>query len=425
MDSRNFILKGNFAYSESQQGIAARENAYLVCTDGISQGIYAEIPAEYRDFPVTDMGDRIAIPGLIDLHIHASQYSYRGTKMDLELLDWLNQNAFPEEAKFKDLDYAKKAYSIFAENMKHSATTRACIFATVHEEATELLMNLMEETGLKTMIGKVNMDRNSPDYLEEASADASAEATVRWLEKTIHKYRNVRPILTPRFIPSCSDELMNRLGTIRHTFGIPVQSHLSENQGEISLVEELCPEADFYGDAYDRCGMFGGESGTIMAHCVWSSREELQRMKRQGVFVAHCPQSNANLASGIAPVRRYLDEGLSVGLGSDVAGGSTESIFRAMVDAIQASKLRWRLVDPSLKPLKLEEAFYLATRGGGAFFGSVGSFERGYELDVIVLDDQNLKHPQPLGVRDRLERIVYLGDERNVWKKYVAGSEIF
>ena len=141
--------------------------------------------------------------------------------------------------------------------------------------------------------------------------------------------------------------------------------------------------------------------------------------------MAHCPASNTNIASGIAPVRRFLDEGLRVGLGSDVAGGHSTSLFRAMADAIQVSKLRWRLVDETLKPLTAEEAFYLGTKGGGGFFGKAGSFEEGYEMDVLVLNDESLKHPQPLSLKERLERFIYLSDERHIDAKYVAGNKIF
>lgn len=148
-------------------------------------------------------------------------------------------------------------------------------------------------------------------------------------------------------------------------------------------------------------------------------------MKERGVFVAHCPQSNTNLASGIAPVRKFLKEGIAVGLGSDVAGGHTESIFRAMADAVQVSKLYWRLADQKDSPLTMEEAFYLATRGGGAFFGKVGSFDPGYEFDMLVLDDSSLPHPQELDVKDRLERFVYLSDERHIAGKYVAGRKLW
>ena len=170
--AENFVLKGNICYSQDSRTLICVEQGYLVCADGESAGVYKELPQMYAGFPLTDYGDRLIVPGLTDLHLHAPQYSFRGLGMDLELLEWLNTRTFPEEAKYSDMEYAGKAYTIFAENMKHSATTRACIFATMHREATELLMDLMEETGLKTMVGKVNMDRNSPDILVEETEES-------------------------------------------------------------------------------------------------------------------------------------------------------------------------------------------------------------------------------------------------------------
>lgn len=422
---KSFVLKGNICYSEDPKHLKTVENGCLVCREGICAGVFEELPEEFAEYPLTDCGDHLITPGLVDLHVHAPQYAFRGLGMDLELLDWLNTNTFPEESKYRDLDYAKKAYEIFAAAMKKGATTRACIFATIHNPATELLMDLMEETGIRTMIGKVNMDRNSPDYLCEESAERSAGDTVKWLEETAGKYENVRPILTPRFIPSCTDDLMRRLKEIQKKYDLPVQSHLSENQGEIAWVQELCPDSKFYGDAYDAFGLFGGEVKTIMAHCVSSTEPEIELMKERGVYVAHCPESNTNLSSGIAPVRTYLDRGMNVGLGSDVAGGSKDSIFYAMAHAVQVSKLRWRLQDTNLKPLTVEEAFYLGTMGGGSFFGKVGTFKEGYEFDALILDDSTLRHPQPLSLKERLERFIYLSDDRHIAGKFAAGRKIF
>lgn len=425
MTEKNFVLKGNVCCSESPTAFAITENAYLVCEDGLCSGVFQELPEKYHALPIRDCGDSLIIPGLTDLHLHAPQYSYRGTGMDLELLDWLNTITFPQEAAYADLDYARKAYSIFAADLKKSPTARACIFGTMHVPATELLMDLLEETGLKTMVGKVNMDRNGVPNLQEKDANTSAQDTLVWLEDTLYKYKNVRPILTPRFTPSCSDELMEMLSAIQKKYNLPIQSHLSENLGEIAWVKELCPDTDFYGEAYDKFGLFGGECPTIMAHCVHSPDAEIRLMKERGVYVAHCAQSNTNLSSGIAPVRRYLDEGLHVGLGTDIAGGATLSLFRSIVDSIQVSKLRWRLVDDTQKPLTLEETFYLATEGGGSFFGKAGNFKEGYEFDALILDDTSLPHPQELTIRDRLERMIYLGDDHIITGKYVSGQKIF
>lgn len=426
MNKKTFALRGNVCYSESPDRLNIMEDAYLICDNGVSAGVFPKLPEKYQGISCRDVSGSLIIPGLTDLHLHAPQYRFRGTGMDLELLDWLNTYAFPEEARYADLEYARKAYSIFTEDLRKSATTRASIFATLHKTATELLMDLLEETGLKTFTGKVNMDRNGAPDLEEESADASARDTLQWIEACAGKYQNVKPILTPRFIPSCTDALMEELSKLQKAYRLPMQSHLSENLGEIAWVKELCPDTRFYGEAYDRFGLFGGEDcPTIMAHCVHCPDEEIALLKERGVFIAHCPQSNTNLASGVAPVRRYLTENIHVGLGSDIAGGSSLSIFRAMTDAVQASKLRWRLMDDSLTPLTLEEVFYVATLGGGSFFGKVGSFEAGYEFDAVILDDTNLPCPLSLTPRERLERLVYLSDNRNITGKYVSGTKLF
>lgn len=422
MNKSIMILKGNIVYSKDLGHLEIMEQAFAICQDGLVKGVYKELPAEFAGAEVKDYGEDLIIPGLVDLHIHAPQYSFRGFGMDLELLEWLETNTFPEEAKFADLEYAEKAYDIFVENLKKSATTRACIFATIHREATMLLMDKLEKSGLASMVGKVNMDRNSPDYLREESYMASAEETVNWLKDVADReYKNTKPILTPRFTPSCTDELMEELKKIQKAYQLPMHSHLSENPSEGLWVKELCPWSEVYADAYAKFGLFGLDCPTIMAHCVYSDEKEMGLMKERGVYVAHCPESNTNLSSGIAPVRRFLEEGIHVGLGSDVAAGSTENIFYAMGQAIQASKLRWRLQDSSLKPLTIEEVFYMATKGGGEFFGNVGSFEPGYEFDAVVLDDSRLKHPQNLSVKERLERMIYCADDREVKAKYVKG----
>lgn len=441
MKKELFALKGMICYSKNQREMVFMEDSYVVCENGICAGVFSQLPEEYKDVPVEDLGNRLIIPGFTDLHLHAPQYAYRGTGMDLELLDWLNTITFPQEARYADLSYAKKAYSIFVDDLKHSFTTRACIFATLHRPATELLMDMLEESGLATMVGKVNMDRNGSPELQEESAQASAQDTRQWLEDIKGRYDHTYPILTPRFTPSCTDELMTELGKIQKEYHVPVQSHLSENFGEIAWVKELCPTSRFYGDAYDMFGLFGTKNAeseldytaasansnscpTIMAHCVHSTDEEIQMIKDQGVYIAHCPESNTDIASGIAPIRRYLNMGLHVGLGTDVAGGFSLSMFRAIADTIQVSKLRWRLMDQSLAPVTLEEAFYMATIGGGSFFGKVGSFEKGYEFDAMILDDHNIRHPQEISTRDRLERLVYLSDDRNLVGKYVQGRKV-
>lgn len=424
MKENIYVLKGNICYSLDKNHLEIVDNGYVVCNNGISAGVFKELPECYQHIPCFDYSGAIIIPGLIDLHVHAPQYAFRGLGMDLELLDWLNNNAFPEEGKYKDLEYAKKAYTIFTDAIKNSATTRAVIFATRHVEATEVLMGLLEASGLVALVGKVNMDQNAPEYLCESGSDASAEDTRRWIINTISQYEHVKPILTPRFIPSCSEKLLKELSLIQQEFNLPVQSHLSENLKEVAFVKELYPDIKFYGEAYQNVGLFGGEFKTVMAHCIYSSQEEIDLMKKNNVFVAHCPQSNMDLTSGIAPIRSYLDQELSLGLGSDIAGGFSLSIFRAMSDAIQVSKLYHRYINQDNKPLTMEEAFYLGTKGGGEFFGKVGSFDNGYEFDALVLRDDQFPHPQEMDTKQRLERLIYLYEDSTITAKFVAGKKI-
>lgn len=429
--NNSFVIKGNVCQTINPKALDLYENAFVVCVNGKSKGVFNALPKEFQSLPLLDYGDALIFPGMVDMHVHAPQFAFRGTSMDLELMDWLNQYTFPEEEKYEDLEYAKKAYEMFVGALQKSATSRSVIFATRHRFATELLMQLMEESGLISYVGKVNMDREASDNLTEKSADISAYTTFGWINAVKDKYTRTKPILTPRFIPCCTDKLMEELREIQMAYGIPVQSHLSESKGEIDFVKFLRPLNEFYGDSYNEYDLFGKNDDintdvkTVMAHCVWSTDDEVELMRKNGVFVAHCPASNMNLTSGIAPIRKYLDLGLNIGLGSDIAGGHSLSIFRAITDAIQVSKMYFRMVDENYKPLTFSEAFYLATKGGGKFFGKVGSFEDGYDFDAVILNDGVLIHPQPLNLAERMERAVYLGlDEKEITAKFVAGTKV-
>ena len=424
--SRNLILKGNICHTPEKDRLEIREDAYVVCEGGLCRGIFDTIPDKYLGMEIVDCAGKLIIPGLVDLHTHAPQFAYRGTGMDEELMGWLERYAFPEESRYADTGYAARAYGIVTEKLKRGATTRVVMFATIHPEATLILMDCMEKSGVVSYIGKVNMDRNASPELTEESAARSAEDTRRFIRECASRgYRRTKPIITPRFVPSCTDELMEALGRIRKEYDLPVQSHLSENPEEIEFVRELAPEAAFYGDAYDRFGLFGKDGRTVMAHCVYSLPEEVQRMLDNGVWIAHCPGSNMNIASGIAPVRHYLERGLRIGLGTDVAGGDSESMFRAVTDAIRASKMYWRYIDHNAKPLTFPEAFWLASKGGGSFFGKVGSFEEGYAFDAVVLDDSIEPSARALPLRDRLERAFYQRlDKQGIIMKFADAEQI-
>lgn len=421
--THSFVMQGNLVYTPEAGKPVIWENGFLVVENGRVSGCFAVLPESYRSLPVERYEDKLIIPGLCDTHLHAPQYAFRGLGMDLELLEWLDRHAFPEEARYASLPYAQTAYTQFVNALQKSATTRASVFATLHAPATLLLARLMENAGMAGFVGKVSMDRNAPDDLREKSAAEALKSVREWLNEAAG-FRRVKPILTPRFIPSCTNELMDGLAALRRREGLPLQSHLSENHSEIRWVAELCPEAGCYGEAYALHGLMDEGANTVMAHGVHPTEAEIALLKKRGVLVSHCPASNDNLASGIAPIRRYLDEGVRVGLGTDIAGGFELSLFRAMTDAVQASKLRYYYDPARPKPLSLWEAFYLGTKGGGSLFGKVGSFEPGYEADAVVLDDSAILSPAPLTVKERMERAVYLDRELVILAKYVAGERL-
>lgn len=415
-----YALKGNLIWTEEPGCFRVLENGYLLIKDDRIAAVSAE---PFAGVMTEDFGSRLIIPGLYDLHLHAPQYMFAGLFMDDELLVWLDKHTFPLEARFSDIDFAAKAYKAFVDDLKYSFTVRASVFGTIHKDSTLMLMSLLEEAGLHGYVGKVSMDRNSPDSLRETTADA-IEDELEFLDKA-SEYRNVKPIVTPRFIPSCSDELLCALGSISKEHNLPVQTHLDENPGEIEWVKELMPDSKSYAEAYECFGLLDTKS--IMAHCVWITEEEMDILQSHGSYIAHSPSSNMNLSSGIAPVRRFLERGMNIGLATDTAGGSSLSMLRMITDAIASSKLRWRLVDDSLAPLRFSEAFYLASKGGGSFFGKAGSFEEGYAADILVLDDASSEmtvlSPE-LSLPEKLEFYAYRAPDRRPFAKYVAGKRI-
>ena len=418
------IIFGNFIFTKTPSEFEILEQTYMLIDDGIIEDTFKEIPEEYKNIKVTCYKDEIIIPGLVDLHVHAPQYQYRGLGLDKELLDWLNDYTYKEESKYKDLTYAEKAYGIFVDDLRKSATTHAVLFATVYKDSTLLLMDKLENAGLVTCVGKLNMDRNCPSFICEQTDDSLKE-TEEWIGESQRRgYKNTKPIITPRFVPTCSDSLLKGLGEIQEKYNLTFQSHLDENPSEIEWVKELCPTKKNYTDVYHSFGLLNKKHKALLAHCVYLDEDEIDMIKENEGYIVHCPESNMNVTSGIAPIRRYMDEGMHVGLGSDIAGGSEINMFKAISHAVQSSKLRYRHVDSSFKALSESDGFYLATKGGGSFFGKVGSFEKGYEFNAIILNDERLRNAYPLSLKERMQRIIYLGDEREVRVKYIKGKII-
>lgn len=413
------ILKGNILFTKTRDKFEVYNDSYIVSVDGKVEGIYTLLPEKYVNCTVEDYGDRLIIPGFVDLHLHAAQFLQCGMGMTKQLLDWLNDYTFDLERQFQDVEFAKEVYTRFADKLIANGTTRACIFASSSTQGTEVLFEVLKTKGIGAYVGKVNMDRNAPDFIIETT-----EESIKGTKYLIEKYKDekrVKPIITPRFAPTSTDKLLEDLGKLSKIYNIPVQSHLSENIDEINWVQQLFPNSKKYSYVYDKHSLFG-QLPTVMAHAIYLDDDEINTIKRNKVTLVHCPDSNINVRSGIMPLRKYLNMGIQVGLGSDIAGGHKIALNEAIVRAIQLSKLL-SIAKPEYEPLSVSEGFYLGTKGGGQFFGKIGSFEEGYCFDALVIEDDPLIADR-YNLQDRLERFLYIGDDRNICARYVEGTKL-
>jgi len=520
----DFTAASSFIPSSSSSSSSSSSWFPSSFQDAVKQALQVDAVIDHRG--------KIIIPGFVDAHCHAPQYVFTGTGMDLPLLNWLEKYTFPSEAKFKDPSFAREAYRRSVCRHLRSGTTFASYFATIHDVSSKILCEVVAEVGQRAHVGKVSMDRNSPDYyiettadgcndaesfvrqvlgmteagrahlraVEVAEAEAEAEAgglkekrldgadptELSWSFKALLDQPTtprVIPAVTPRFVPTCTSELMLKLGEISNKYGLPLQSHLSESPAEIEWVKSLHPDCDSYGDVYFKHQLL--HPFAYMAHCCHSDAEERALLQRTGTGVVHCPSSNFMLGSGVLDVRGMINEGIKVALGTDVAGGYSPSMLDALRQTIIASHIKEMQHRDSKKDasiphasdkhdeasvyscLSVKEAFHLATVGGAEVLGMgrmLGNFFEGKKLDCLVIDVErgNAKRrsnsmndmgaddrespvsfdaPAELlgswagdyganpvdvfgadGLMEKFEKFLFLGDDRNVRFIYIDGK---
>ncbi|KAK3390342.1 hypothetical protein B0H63DRAFT_465310 [Podospora didyma] len=386
-------------------------------------------------------------PGFVDTHLHASQYPNVGIFGKSTLLDWLNTYTFPLEASLSDQAKARKVYSRVIRKTLSHGTTCAAYYATVDVPSTNLLADLCLSYGQRALVGRVCMDQLAPSYYRDESPAASLAATresIAYIESIDPSRSLIRPVLTPRFAPSCSAPLMRGLGDLAAEMPhLPIQTHISENKNEIALVAELFPKAstgaadDSYAGVYDAFGLLTDR--TILAHGVHLSESEATLIASRKAKVSHCPCSNSAITSGAARVRWLLEKGVVCGLGTDMSGGYSPSVLEAARLAALVSRHVAMGGDEKAK-LSVEEVLYLATRGGAEVVGledRVGGFEVGMDWDAQlvglgvvdplgegVVDDQEDGNVDVFGWEtwpDLVAKWVYNGDDRNTKKVWVKG----
>ncbi|MEA4939350.1 MAG: amidohydrolase family protein [Christensenella sp.] len=413
-----FACHGDILYAPSSEKIEAYADHWIVVENGIVSGIFSTLPERYTGIERRDYGDCLIIPAFSDLHIHASQYFQRGVGMDKLLFDWLNDYTFPQEARFSDLPYAKAAYGALTDDFLRHGTFHASIFTTIHRDATDVLFDLLEKNGLSAFVGKVNMDQNSPDFLCETTRE-SLDETERFLAD--HRGgRSVQPILTPRFAPTCSEELLKGLGKLAKRYHIPMQTHLVESREQVAYTLSLFPGYASDAEIYQRAGLM--ENLSILAHVIFPSEHDLAILKATNSICVHCPDATANITAGIMPLVWLAEQGITIALGSDVGGGHGIPVYRQIARAIQLSKIK-QFYELEQKRVTLARAFYHATKVGGSAFGNVGSLEEGYRFDALVLNGLN-DEGYTLTPMERLERFCYIGDDRNISLRYINGEKL-
>jgi len=369
------------------------------------------------------------LPGLIDSHIHASQFPNAGLALDLTLLDWLEKYTFPTESRLEDIAKAKEVYQRCVRTTLDSGTTTACYFATIHKESTEVLAQVCVQEGQRALIGKVCMDRNSPENYCETTESSLADS--KEMVETILKMKSdlVKPVITPRFVPTCSRELMTSLGHLAAKDNLHIQTHLAENLRECDWVKQLEPDCQTYTQVYEKSDLLG--SKTILAHCCHLDDSELEIIKHAGAGVSHCPNSNFSLKSGICDVRRLKNAGVKVGLGTDCSGGYSPSLLNAMPHAVMASNtLTFGRPESDHQPINFSDALFLATRGGASLLdmeNDIGALESGKLADILLVDMKGHSATLPFGhetATDLVHKFVFLADDRNIARVWVAGRKV-
>ena len=414
------IYRGTVVYAAEKERLAAFSGANIVVEDGFVKNVLKQVPEEYAGLTVKDFGDALIIPAFSDLHIHASQYAQRGVGMDKLLFEWLRDYTFPQEAKFADCRYAEKVYDALVKDLIRHGTFHASIFTTIHTEASDILFRKLAERGLYAYTGKVNMDCNAPDYLCEMTAE-SLRDTERFLLE--HQgYATVKPILTPRFAPTCSEKLIKGLGKLAKKYACGVQTHLVESIAEAAWTKELFPDYSCETAIYEQAGLLD-YGPSIFAHVIFPAREDITILRKSRSVSVHCPDATANITAGIMPAAALLKAELPVAVGTDIGAGPNPAVYRQIARAVQLSKLKAFFEPEGNEPISFAEAFYMATKAGGSIFDRVGSLEPGYRFNALVLDGlaDDFSEMTP---EEQLERFCYAGDDRNIIARYLDGREI-
>ncbi|KAJ9133274.1 Guanine deaminase [Pleurostoma richardsiae] len=447
LPSLPLAVYGTIIHSVTPQDVEILEKGFLVVNkDGRIAFLDKNVPASRIDELLSENGlgrsstsvrilerGQFLIPGFIDTHNHAPQWTQRGTGRGKEIMEWLNKTTFPHEARFEDPEYARNTYAACVDGFLKQGVTTASYYGSLHGEATKILADTCLEKGQRAFVGKCNMNRNAPDYYRDASAEESIRVTedfIAYARKVDPDARLVTPILTPRFAVACDADVLSGLGKIAaKNPDLPIQTHFNETVQEMEITKSLFPEFEYEADLYEHFGLLNRRS--ILAHCIYMNEYEMGRLKTLDCGVAHCPVSNTTSGNfGTAPVREYLRRGIKVGLGTDSGGGYSSSIIDAMRQAFVVSKAKAWATEGKEPALTHNEMFYLATLGGArvcCLEDKIGTFAVGKEFDALEIrtigkDAGVITMVEDIDTTvDIFEKFIMSGDDRNIARVYVKG----
>ncbi|OZB98182.1 guanine deaminase [Paenibacillus sp. XY044] len=445
------LFRGTTFSSKSSKEIEIlKDHLFCINSDGMIEKIVAPEDADYPllldAYQGKDNFQQLAdgqyvLPGFVDLHVHAPQWAQSGTALDIPLYDWLNTYTFPLESKFSDLDFALEVYDDLVRTLLANGTTTALYFATVHKEASLLLARICAEKGQRGLVGKVVMDdpeQNPENYRDEDTLTALADTeqfilAVKELSTTTKQ--GVFPVVTPRFIPSCTDEALQGLGALAEKYDAYVQSHCSESDWAHGYVRDRFRKNDAF--ALHDFGLLRDKS--VMAHCNFLSDDDADLFAETGTAVAHCPISNAYFANSVIPVAHLHEKGVEIGLGTDISGGFSPSLFDNVRQAVMSSRMLEDGVNPALPAkdrgvpgsrITVNEAFYLATAGGGESLSlPIGRIQENYAWDVQIIDTKLPSARLPIfdqneDLHDVFQKIMYLTRPENIREVWVQGEKV-
>ena len=447
-DVRGKTVSGTFVHAPTPEAVEILADA-LVTVDAagtIAAVVAADDPGHGRARSEAAAAGRLVtmppgamvLPGFVDLHIHAPQYPQLGKALDVPLEVWLQRHTFPLEARYADTGFARRIYPALVADLLDNGTTTAVYFATIHEAATKLLVDACLAGGQRAFVGKVAMD--NPEECPPFYRDASVEAGLAGTRGVIDYVRThpdnraglVEPVVTPRFVPSCTDPMLEGLGALARECGCAVQTHCSESDWQHGHALSRFGRRD--AEVLDGFGLLTRR--TVLAHGNFLDAGDMDRIRARGSGVAHCPLSNVYFSNAVFPLRAALDKGVRVGLGTDIAGGPSASLFDGCRMAVAASRMLEEGVDAGQGPetrrrpgtrIDFRAALHLATAGGAAVLDvPAGRFAPGCHFDAMLVDPAApgstvRVHDDLDTAEDIVQKIVFSASRPNIRDVWVAG----